>query len=82
MTYVGFDPTADSLHVGNLISLISMLHFQRLGHQPLAVVSCMETCYFGLSQVARSLYLKEVVSHVGRFSKVKAMKAHAVAVLV
>lgn len=36
--YVGFDPTADSLHVGNLIGLICLLHFQRMGHRPIAVV--------------------------------------------
>lgn len=35
--YAGFDPTADSLHVGNLIALIGLLHFQRAGHQPIAL---------------------------------------------
>ena len=37
--YVGFDPTADSLHIGNLVAVMAMLHFQRAGYQPLAVVS-------------------------------------------
>ena len=37
--YVGFDPTADSLHTGNLVTIIALLHFQRAGYQPLAVVS-------------------------------------------
>ena len=37
--YVGFDPTADSLHIGNLLSIITLLHFQRHGYQPIAVVS-------------------------------------------
>ena len=37
--YVGFDPTADSLHLGNLLSIIALLHFQRNGYQPIAVVS-------------------------------------------
>ncbi|NPA42887.1 MAG: tyrosine--tRNA ligase [Chlorobi bacterium] len=36
--YVGFDPTADSLHVGNLVPIILLMHFQRHGHKPLAVV--------------------------------------------
>ena len=36
--YVGFDPTADSLHIGNLVTVMAMLHFQRAGYQPLAVV--------------------------------------------
>ena len=36
--YVGFDPTADSLYIGNLITIMAMLYFQRAGYQPLAVV--------------------------------------------
>lgn len=36
--YAGFDPTADSLHVGNLLPIMMMAHFQRAGHNPIAVV--------------------------------------------
>uniref|UniRef100_A0A182SM81 tyrosine--tRNA ligase n=1 Tax=Anopheles maculatus TaxID=74869 RepID=A0A182SM81_9DIPT len=36
--YAGFDPTANSLHVGNLLVLIGLLHTQRAGHQPIALV--------------------------------------------
>uniref|UniRef100_A0A182QLZ4 Tyrosine--tRNA ligase n=1 Tax=Anopheles farauti TaxID=69004 RepID=A0A182QLZ4_9DIPT len=36
--YAGFDPTADSLHVGNLLVLVGLLHAQRAGHQPIALV--------------------------------------------
>ncbi|CAF95269.1 unnamed protein product, partial [Tetraodon nigroviridis] len=36
--YCGFDPTADSLHVGNLLALIALLHFRNAGHHVLAVV--------------------------------------------
>ncbi|CAF1511166.1 unnamed protein product, partial [Didymodactylos carnosus] len=36
--YCGFDPTAESLHIGNLIALIGLLHWQRAGHQPLALI--------------------------------------------
>ncbi|MDH4246363.1 MAG: tyrosine--tRNA ligase [Deltaproteobacteria bacterium] len=36
--YIGFDPTADSLHVGHLIPLMSLTHFQRAGHRPIALV--------------------------------------------
>jgi tyrosyl-tRNA synthetase len=36
--YVGFDPTADSLHVGHLIPIMVMIHLQRAGHRPVAVV--------------------------------------------
>lgn len=36
--YVGFDPTADSLHVGNLVPIMLLKHFQRAGHKPYALV--------------------------------------------
>ncbi|EFB24630.1 hypothetical protein PANDA_004722, partial [Ailuropoda melanoleuca] len=36
--YCGFDPTADSLHVGHLLSLLGLFHFQRAGHNVIAVV--------------------------------------------
>src|SRR5665213_3000861 len=35
--YAGFDPTADSLHVGNLVPLLALRRFQLLGHFPIAV---------------------------------------------
>lgn len=59
--YVGFDPTADSLHIGHLLSIVALLHFQRHGYQPIAVVSSanesvssvspsckIETCLFDI----------------------------------
>ena len=36
--YVGFDPTADSLHIGSLIPIIILMHLQKTGHQPIALV--------------------------------------------
>lgn len=36
--YIGFDPTSDSLGVGNLVQVMTLLHFQRAGHQPIALV--------------------------------------------
>jgi tyrosyl-tRNA synthetase len=36
--YIGFDPTADSLHVGSLAQIMTMIHFQRVGHKPFALV--------------------------------------------
>ncbi len=36
--YQGFDPTATSLHVGNLVGIMTLAHFQRAGHRPIAVV--------------------------------------------
>src|SRR5512143_2443446 len=35
--YCGFDPTADSLHVGNLVPLLALRRFQLAGHRPIAV---------------------------------------------
>ncbi|MFZ4401342.1 MAG: tyrosine--tRNA ligase [Bacteroidales bacterium] len=36
--YVGIDPTADSLHIGHLVSIMMLKHFQKAGHKPLALV--------------------------------------------
>lgn len=36
--YIGFDPTADSLGVGNLVQVMILLHFQRAGHKPIALI--------------------------------------------
>jgi len=36
--YVGFDPTASSLHAGNLVAIMSLVHLQRAGHRPVALV--------------------------------------------
>lgn len=36
--YIGFDPTADSLHIGSLVPIILLMHFQKAGHKPIALV--------------------------------------------
>ncbi|UCS92586.1 tyrosine--tRNA ligase [Echinicola marina] len=36
--YLGFDPTADSLHIGHMVGVMTLLHFQRSGHKPIALV--------------------------------------------
>jgi len=36
--YTGFDPTASSLHIGNLVPIMLLVHFQRAGHAPIALV--------------------------------------------
>ncbi|MGL4326570.1 MAG: tyrosine--tRNA ligase, partial [Tannerellaceae bacterium] len=36
--YVGFDPTADSLHIGHLVSVMILKHFQNAGHKPIALI--------------------------------------------
>jgi tyrosyl-tRNA synthetase len=36
--YIGFDPTADSLHIGHMVQVMMLVHFQRAGHKPIALV--------------------------------------------
>jgi|TARA_Y100000992_G_scaffold157552_1_gene105411 tyrosyl-tRNA synthetase len=36
--YIGFDPTADSLHVGSLVQIIILMHFQKAGHRPIILL--------------------------------------------
>ena len=36
--YIGFDPTADSLHIGSLVQIMTLVHLQRCGHKPIALV--------------------------------------------
>lgn len=36
--YIGFDPTSDSLGVGNLVQIMTLLHFQKAGHKPIALI--------------------------------------------
>src|SRR5512141_1871786 len=38
VAYIGYDPTSDSLHIGNLASIMMLVHFQRAGHKPIALV--------------------------------------------
>lgn len=36
--YIGFDPTADSLHIGSLVQIMTLVHIQRAGHKPIALL--------------------------------------------
>jgi tyrosyl-tRNA synthetase len=36
--YIGFDPTADSLHIGSLVPILLLVHLQRAGHRPIALI--------------------------------------------
>jgi tyrosyl-tRNA synthetase len=63
--YVGFDPTADSLHIGHLCSIMILRHLQRCGHKPLALVggaTGMIGDPSGKSQ-ERNLLNEETLSH-------------------
>jgi tyrosyl-tRNA synthetase len=63
--YIGFDPTADSLHVGHLTQIMTLIHFQRAGHKPYALVggaTGMVGDPSGKSQ-ERNLLSEEVLQH-------------------
>ena len=63
--YIGFDPTADSLHIGHLCSVMILRHFQRCGHKPLALIggaTGMIGDPSGKSQ-ERNLLTEEVLQH-------------------
>jgi tyrosyl-tRNA synthetase len=63
--YCGFDPTADSLHVGNLVPLIALRRFQNLGHHPIALAGGATGSIgdpSGKTQ-ERQLLTKEVLDH-------------------
>ena len=36
--YIGFDPTADSLHIGSLVPILLLVHLQKCGHKPIALL--------------------------------------------
>ncbi len=63
--YCGFDPTADSLHVGNLVPLIALRRFQNLGHKPIALAGGATGSIGDPSgkKSERQLLTKEVLDH-------------------
>ena len=36
--YIGFDPTSDSLHIGSLVQIMTLVHLQRSGHKPIILI--------------------------------------------
>ena len=63
--YCGFDPTADSLHVGNLVPLLALRRFQQLGHHPIAVAGGATGSIGDPSgkTAERQLLTKEILDH-------------------
>jgi tyrosyl-tRNA synthetase len=63
--YCGFDPTADSLHVGNLVPLLGLRRFQLLGHHPIALAGGATGCIGDPSgrSSERQLLTKEILDH-------------------
>ncbi len=63
--YIGFDPTADSLHVGHFVQLMAMAHLQRAGHRPIALLGGGTTMIgdpSGKSDM-RTMMTKETIAH-------------------
>lgn len=63
--YVGFDPTADSLHIGHYIPVMAMAHMQRAGHKPIALIgggTAMIGDPSGRTDM-RSMMTKETIAH-------------------
>jgi tyrosyl-tRNA synthetase len=63
--YIGFDPTADSLHVGHLTQIMTLIHFQRAGHKPIALVGGATGMVGDPSgkSAERNLLSEEVLNH-------------------
>ena len=74
--YVGFDPTADSLHVGHLMGIMALAHLQRAGHRPIALVgggTVMIGDPSGRTEL-RTMLSKEVIAQ--NAEAIKAQLAH------
>jgi tyrosyl-tRNA synthetase len=63
--YIGFDPTADSLHIGNLVQIMTLVHFQNAGHKPFALVGGATGMVGDPSgkSVERNLLSEDVLQH-------------------
>ncbi len=74
--YIGFDPTADSLHIGSLVPILLLLHLQKAGHKPIALVggaTGMVGDPSGKSQ-ERNLLSEEILRHNQEAVKQQLMK--------
>jgi tyrosyl-tRNA synthetase len=73
--YIGFDPTADSLHVGHLMGVMAMMHMQRFGHRPIAVVgggTAMVGDPTGKTEMRKMLTRQQIIANT---EKIKAQLA-------
>lgn len=68
--YIGFDPTADSLHVGHYVQLMAMAHMQRAGHRPIALIGGGTTMVgdpSGKSDLRKMLSKEDIESNAEAF---------------
>ncbi len=70
--YIGFDPTADSLHVGHFIQLMVMAHMQKAGHRPIAIIgggTAMVGDPTNRTDMRRMMSLEEIQHNAENFKK-------------
>ena len=70
--YIGFDPTADSLHVGSLVPIMALAHMQRRGHRPLVLVgggTGMVGDPSGKTEMRQMLTLEQIDYNVGALQR-------------
>jgi tyrosyl-tRNA synthetase len=70
--YIGFDPTADSLHVGHYVTLMAMAHMQRAGHRPIALIgggTAMIGDPSGKTDMRKMLTKEDIENNVAAFKK-------------
>ncbi len=70
--YIGFDPTADSLHIGHFIQMKVMAHMQRAGHRPIAIFgggTAMIGDPSGKNDMRRMMTKEEIAANIENFKK-------------
>lgn len=70
--YIGFDPTADSLHVGHFLQMMVMAHMQRAGHRPIAIIgggTAMVGDPTGKTDMRRMMTREEIDHNANQFKK-------------
>jgi len=70
--YIGFDPTADSLHVGSLVPIMALIHMQRAGHRPIAVLgggTAMVGDPSGKTEMRKILLKEQIAVNGGKIKK-------------
>ncbi|MGE5582876.1 MAG: tyrosine--tRNA ligase [Bacillota bacterium] len=70
--YVGFDPTADSFHLGNLLPIMAMAHMQRAGHRPIAILgvgTAMIGDPSGKTEMRKMLTQETIAYNASRFKE-------------
>jgi tyrosyl-tRNA synthetase len=68
--YIGFDPTADSLHVGHFLQMVVMAHMQRAGHRPIAIIGAGTTMVgdpTGKTDMRKMMTREEIQKNANKF---------------